>query len=526
MAKQTDQEKVVAMCEFNLFAFAKLINPHYSYGDIHEEVFAWLSDPDANERQLLLLPRGHLKSHCLAVYAVWRITYKPWVSIVYLSAGEDLAKDQIYAIKNMMTSDTYKYYWPEMLNDDEGRREQWSAYSFNVDHPERKRRGIRDHTIIVKTVRSNAIGLHCDELLPDDVVVPVFAETGAGRSEVRRALAQFTSILNPGGRIKAVGTRYHPDDAYQDMIDAEYPIWVPELQAFKGKSKLWDIFQREAESIGNGTGNFIWPRIVNEDTGESYGFDHQILAIIRADYESKGQIAQYYCQYYNDPNAVTLQRIDRNSFQYYDKKHLTGSHGSLKIGGKRLSVFAAMDVAWSRAATADYTAISVIGVDEDNIVYVLDLAQFKTSTFADYYEKVLDLHMKWGFKKIRVETNSGGFFVQQELERYCRMNGNMLTIEGKATVSNEGKKPERHSAALEWRYDAKMIWHFRGGHIPELEDQIILENPKHDDLVDALVASIEISKPPGKRSSDRRTTYVENNVHYDTRFGGRRGRAA
>jgi hypothetical protein len=92
------------------------------------------------------------------VYAVWRITYQPWNTFVYLSSQEDLAKAQLYVIKSMMTSDRYRLYWPEMFNDD-GKDGTWSAYAFDVDHPERKERGIRDHTMIVKTVKSNSQGL-------------------------------------------------------------------------------------------------------------------------------------------------------------------------------------------------------------------------------------------------------------------------------------------------------------------------------------------------------------------------------
>jgi hypothetical protein len=520
-----NKQEVIDLCEVNFFAFMKLLNPHYFYGDIHEEFAAWLSNPFANERQLGLLPRGHLKSHILACYAVWRITYSPWITIVYLSAGEDLAKDQVYAMKNMMTSDTYRRYWPEMLKRDEGQREQWSAFSFNVDHPERKRRGIRDHTIIVKTVKSNAIGLHCDLLLPDDVVVPQFADTAVGRAEVSRSLAQYTSILNPGGEIKAVGTRYNPEDAYQDMIDADYPLWNQEEQQFEGRAQLWDIFERESEDNGDGTGNFLWPRVYDPETGEGYGFDAQILAIIKADYESKGQIEQFYCQYYNDPNAINLQTISRGSFQYYDRKNIRPVGGSVYYGEVKLGVFAAMDVAWTVSDKADYTAIAVIGVDHDNNVYILDLAQFKTTNFAEYYDEVIHLHYKWGFRKIRVETNAGGTFVKQELERFIRQNGNQLSVEGKPTVKAQGAKPERHAATLEWRYDQKKVWHYRGGLVPDLEDQIILTKPRHDDLVDAFVAAIEISKPPGKRVTSP-TTFIEENVYYDTRFGGRRGRVA
>ncbi len=122
------KQEVIDICRTNFFAFLKLLNPLYQYGDVHERLCAELSKPDANPRILALLPRGHFKSHIAAGYCTWRITYQPWITIVYLSAGEDLAKDQIYAIKNMMTSDTYRKYWPEMLYEDEGRREQLCAF--------------------------------------------------------------------------------------------------------------------------------------------------------------------------------------------------------------------------------------------------------------------------------------------------------------------------------------------------------------------------------------------------------------
>lgn len=518
------KQDVIEECRHNFFAFLRLLNPQYQYGDVHEEFSAWITRPDANPRQLGLLPRAHLKSHIIAGYCAWRITFKPWVTITYLSAGEDLAKDQIYAIKNMMTSDVYRKYWPDMFHPDEGRREQWSAYSFNVDHPERKRRGIRDHTLIVKTVKSNAIGLHCDELILDDVVVPAFAYTHTGRSELNRALSQFTSILNPGGTIKAVGTRYFPEDAYQNMIEAMVPIWDEEAKLFNGQRALWEIFERTVEDEGNGTGRFLWPRVTDPNTGEGYGFDPQTLAIIRAEYESKGEKVQFFCQYYNDPNAVDTQRIGRGSFQYYDKENLEVRGREVFAGQERLSVFAAMDVAWTEEKSSDYTAIVVVGLDTDGFIYLLDMTQFKTSNFAEYYEEVVLLSRKWHFKKVRIETNAGGKFVQQELERMIRKNGDSLAVDGKPALRTLGSKRERHAATLEWRYDAKSIWHYKGGLTPELEEQIVLERPRHDDLVDALCAAIEISKPPGKRQRFR--PEMDTNIIYDNRFGGRRSRVA
>ena len=505
--------------ESDLYEFAKYINPHYVYGEIHEKVFRWLSDPKAKDHQLLLLPRGHLKSHCIAVWTVWEITRKPWSTFVYLSAGEDLASAQMYAIKNMLSCDEYNTLWPEMINPEEGKRDKWTSWAINVDHPERKKRGIRDNTIIIKTVKSNAIGLHCSHLVLDDVVVPRYAYSEVGRREVQQSVSQFASIKNPGAITKAVGTRYHPKDLYDSLSGAYKSIWDEEGE-FVGKEQLWDIFEEKVETFGDMSGSYLWPRTICPVTGEWYGFDRNILSSIRAQYESTGQMEQFYAQYYNDPNDPDSHRLARDQFQYYDKRSLQEQEGNWIYNGKKLNVYAAMDVAWTQNNTSDYTAIAVIGVDSDGFIYVLDLDRFKTSDFQVYYDRVIALAHYWGFRKIRVETNAGGKLVKQELERLIRVNGQVLIIDAKATTKHEGNKFERHAAVVEPRYKQGTIFHFKGGLTPELEEEIVLERPRHDDLEDALCAAIEISKPPGARQDNRNSSGGNVVIHH--RFGGRR----
>ena len=494
------------------------------YGNIHEKVFRWLADPEAHKRQLLLLPRGHLKSHCIATWCAWEITRKPWTTIVYLSAGEDLAKDQLYAIKNMMTSDAYSRLWPDMINNREGDREQWSAYSFNVDHPSRKQRGIRDHTIIVKTIKANFIGLHCDSIVFDDVVVPRNAYTDTGRQEVGKALSQCTSILNAGGIIKSVGTRYHPEDAYQDMKAAMYRIWDESERQFVSESPLWDIMEEVVEDEADGTGNFLWPRSVSPIDGNWYGFDTQQLEIIRSDYVSKGEQAQFYAQYYNNPNDESTNVIDRSCFQYYDPKYLKTDMGGASFKDKRLKVYAAMDVAWTEASesggkAADYTAIAVVGLDSDGYYYVLDLDRFKTSSFTVYFDSIMRLSQKWGFRKIKIETNSGGKLVANEIERMAREAGGVISVIGKSNTGVSAKsKAMRQYAVVNPKYELKSIFHRRDGLTSILEEEIILERPPHDDLVDALGMALEDAKPPMK---SKQYLDADHKVITDARFGGR-----
>ena len=525
--KRDYQKQIIDACEHNFFAFLTTMNPYYMYGDIHQDAADWLGDPAANLRQLLLFPRGHLKSHIMAGYCAWRITYEPWLTIGYLASQDDLAKAQLYAIKQMMTSDIYTMLWPEMFTEQKnikGERGTWSAYAFDVDHPSRRARGVRDHTMIIKTVKSNAQGLHCDGLIFDDVVVPAFADTATGRKELSRSLGYFSSILNPGGWIKTAGTRYHPEDAYESMISAMIPIWDENTGDFSDEIPAWAVMEEVVEDSPNrsGVGNFLWPRAESPHDNQKYGFDIVELAKIKADYVSHQGLVHFFSQYYNDPNDVGTQRIGKETFQYYEPKYVSVRNDKVLFKGDRLNVYAAMDVAWTTEDRSDYTAIAVIGVNSDGFIYILDLDRFRTSDFLTYYERVQALQHKWFFRRLLVETNAAGSFVAQEIENHVRRNGGSLVVDKRATTSRTGSKLENWGAILEPRYHSKSVFHARGGLTQALEEELISSKPRHDDLKDSLCAAISISRPPaGRRPVDyERINEQQSNILYG-RFGGR-----
>ena len=206
-------KEIKAAAESDLYTFARLINPLRVYGDIHKDVYRWLQSDNAGN-QLLLLPRAHMKSHCIAVWCAWWITKYPETTILYLSATAELAEKQLYDVKNIMESPIYQRYWPNMINPEEGKREKWSVSKIAVDHPKRKLEGIRDWTVASAGLTTNTTGWHADVVVADDVVVPDNAYTQEGRDRVKNAMSQMTSIRNAGGFTKACGTRYHPADIY------------------------------------------------------------------------------------------------------------------------------------------------------------------------------------------------------------------------------------------------------------------------------------------------------------------------
>lgn len=521
---RTDRAAAAEILENDLWAFAKYINPHYCYGDIHETIFRELAN-DEEDYLLILLPRGHLKSHCIAVWCVWQITKDPTATMVYLSAGEDLAAAQIYAIKGMITCDRYRALWPDMINKEESKREKWTAMGFIVDHPQRKKMGIRDMTIIIKTVKSNAAGLHCDYLVFDDVVTDKNAYTELGRREVKASVSMFASIKNPGAKTKGVGTRYHPRDLYYDFKNARVPVWVEDFYGkgkgeFDGEEDLWFILEEIAETSGGDlTGDYLWPRTISAVDGKPYGFDPRTLSAKRAEFFSLGENAQFYAQYYNDPNDPSSESVDRDAVQYYNAKHVLFNDGSYYYKDRKLNVFAAMDVAWTVNTSSDYTAIAVIGVDWENNIYVLGLDRFKTKDFDTYYKRIINLQSQWGFRKIHIESNAGGIFVANEVKRLAKLNGANLVVKPKAATANEGKKEERHLATLIPRVKNGGVYFTKGGLTNVIIEEIVLERPPHDDLKDSLTQAIEISYTPSKQAVGTNNVV---RIRAHKRFGGLR----
>lgn len=495
----------------DLFSFAKLVNPQYVYGEVHKKVFRFLQDT-SHPNQLVLLPRGHLKSHCIAVWCAWWITKHPETSIMYISATTTLAEAQLYAIKNILASDVYTRYWPEMIHPEEGKREKWSSGAIRVDHPRRRQEGTRDDTVFAAGLTTNTTGLHADVVVSDDVVVPENAYTKENRDKTAAAMSQMASILNTGGMIKACGTRYHPQD--------QYSIWIEQfMQVFDATGEIveerpiWDIMEEVVEVDGV----FLWPRTARPSDGKMFGFNFDELNRIYAMYTDK---VQYYAQYYNNPNDPESARMDETRFQYYDPSKLSYSYGNWYYDNKKLNLTAAIDFAYTTSKKSDYTAIAVVGIDCDHNVFILGLDRFKTDKIQVYYERVELMYEKWGFRKLRAEATAAQSIIVGDLKDRIKQNGGTIRVDANKPNRNQGSKDERVRAVLEPRYDNMQMWHYKGGYIPMLEEELTLSRPPHDDLKDVVAAAVEVAKAPrAPREREIPRNMVQAHL-FNNRFGG------
>ena len=493
----------------DLAVFIKLVAPHLLLGSIHEELIQWWTRQEGKNNQLVLLPRGHMKSKLVAYRTAWWITKHPETTILYVSATADLAEKQLYAIKQIIDSPIYRRYWPDMTNIEEGKREKWAVAEIAVDHPQRKLEGIRDATCKAVGLTSNTTGFHADVVVLDDIVVPGNAYTEDGRDKVASAYSQLASIENPGASEWVVGTRYHPKDIYDTMVSMKEVLYNANGE-IDTEDEVYELFQKVVETDGE----FLWPKQTRGD-GKIFGFDDKELARIKAKYVDN---TQFYAQYYNNPNSNETARINADKFQYFDRAILQNKEGDWYIRDRKLSIYASIDFAFSLRKTADYTALVVVGVDSQGNFYVLDIDRFKTDRIIDYYQHIVKSWEKWGFRKIRAEVTVAQQTIVKELkESYLKPNGIALSIDEFRPTRSLGDKNERVGAILEPKYDNMQVWHYKGGNCQSLEEELTMAHPPHDDIKDALANAIAISIIPKQRVG---TYSLGKNIMTHSRFGG------
>lgn len=500
--------------EQDLVKFINIVHPQRVLGSIHEEVIRWWCRDDSKSHQLLLLPRDHGKSALVAYRVAWEVVKNPTIRVLYISSTANLATKQLKFIKDILASKTVRMLWPELVNEDEGKREKWTETEISVDHPLRKAEAVRDPTVFTAGLTTGIVGLHCDIAVLDDVVVGENANTEEGRNKVQTQYSFLSSIEGTEAREWVVGTRYHPNDLYSELL-------AMAVEEFDGDGELvsedplYEIFERAVEDVGDGTGQFLWPKQARYD-GKYFGFDQNILARKRAQYLDK---TQFRAQYYNDPNDMESAPIQRDSFQYYSKEYIQFYNGNTFYNGRKLNVFAGIDFAYTTGEKSDFTAIVVVGVDAHNNYYILDIERFKTDRIKEYFDRILMLHQKWNFRKIRAEITSGQSVIVKDLkENYIKPYGLMLSVEEARPHMKQGSKEERIHASLSPRYDNMQMWHYRGGNCELLEGELVLQHPPHDDIKDCLAGIMEIAVSPSMEIYGNPRDRFNDVTH--KRFGG------
>lgn len=526
--------------ETSLYYYAQLMFPNRYFGDVHEQMFKFFENSltksmknGDGDNAAALIPRDHQKSFCIAVACSWAITKYPWFTVTYVSSNPTLAERQLTVIKNIFKSDTHRELWPNMLNYEVDVRTKeldhkpqgtWTKTEIAVDHPQRPA-SEKDPTIAATSAKSTNTGAHYKMCIFDDLVTNENYRSAAEREDIREVYQSYASIATTGSIKWMVGTRYGANDLYADLKEKTYSVYDDDGNETEVKP-LWSWFERVVEDSRNkdGSGQYVWPRMQMPD-GNWYGFNQTELGKKRAE---AFNLELFYSQYYNDPNAASVDKITQDCFMYLQPNMLEQRQGRWFYGNKELKLSCGMDLAFSegsgiRKVKRDYTAISVVAWDNEGYLYILALERFQTDRAEVYYEKLIDMHQYWDFREVTVETNAGGNVIANFVQDEIRRAGYTLVVKHQSKNQREGTKEERNAQLFEPLYRNKSVYHTKGGYTKLLEEELRLARPPHDDLKDSVWIAVSNSQRPSRPKFA--TNRKRNVVNASSRFLSRRRRA-
>lgn len=426
---------------------------------LHASIIHNVSD---NQASMDLAPRGHGKSTIGDVdFCITKVLRNPDIRIMIGSKTQTQASA---FLKEIRTHFEQNVNLIRIFGDWKKSRDNvWNDKEFTVNR----------RTVIKKEATVSALGAsgavvskHFDIIIGDDLVGFENARTEAQRKVLKEWFySSLYPTLEPDGEIHILGTRYSPMDLYEDLI----------------KSKNYKINVQQAITIKDGQEYSLWEskfsleklRSIREEAG---------LIIFNMQYQNntelaKGKIFKYkYFKHFEeydidyDLNRVRVKVLDSQGVPYWIP----------------VRIYMGADLAISEDETSnnDYFVLTVIGVDKNKNVYVLDYLKERL-TFNAQLNAILD-YGKNKFpmvERIGVETVQYQKSLAQEIRRLS-----LLPVVNIQTSKDKVTRAMRRSALFE---NGK-VW-FRIG-MDDLEECLLLfPEVDHDDLFDGLDFALTVA---------------------------------
>lgn len=165
-------------------------------------------------RKLLVMPRGTFKSSIGVVgYSIASLTKDPNVRILIDSEKYDNSKNFIREIKGKVSDPVFKLLYGDWI---EGG--SWTEGEVVIS----KRTIVKkEANLTASGIGAGKTGQHYDKILHDDLNSHENSQNPEQRRKVLIHYKMNTSILDPGGEIVVIGTRYATDDVIGFILDNE-----------------------------------------------------------------------------------------------------------------------------------------------------------------------------------------------------------------------------------------------------------------------------------------------------------------
>lgn len=311
-----------------------------------------------NQYGLYLMPRESLKTTLFVEsYITKYILDNPNGRVLLICDSATPARERVRAIQKYLESEAAAVYSPEIKSRIKN-AVQWTESRIMFAG-----RDVKEPNLTACGVDQPATGGHYDLIIGDDVVNENDRSSDAVRLQKREWLPNLFYLGENYTQLWFIGTRWHPQDLYQTIID-EYPNFEVYLQSiYNADGTVWLPETYTPERIENAKRNPVM-------------FSHQLLNLPIA-----GEDKQVYLEWFKDAERPAREDL--------------------------ILVVIGVDPAYSEkdAKKACYKAIAVMGVDKQKRVWLLDGAITHDTLETVRTEYLLNLYERWQPEYIRVEDN-------------------------------------------------------------------------------------------------------------------------
>jgi hypothetical protein len=166
----------------------------------------------SGRQKLILIPRGHLKSSIVTVgYTIQRLLINPNIRILITNAVWDKARMFLTQITESLSSSAL----PSLFGPFKGKG-RWTLDEITI--AQKKLNTKRGPSIATAGVEKSLTGTHYDLIIHDDLVDRENTSTKEQKEKVLKFYKDSLSLLDPGGEMIVIGTRWATDDLYGHLI--------------------------------------------------------------------------------------------------------------------------------------------------------------------------------------------------------------------------------------------------------------------------------------------------------------------
>ena len=423
-------------------------------------------------KRFLALPRGTAKTSLVQAYAAWRVVKNPNLAVFFTSEEKALSLDSVAQIMEYLATPRIESRYGKFKSD-----KGWQRGKFTVKKRTMPR---KEPTMMAGGVDVSSQGRHFDLIIADDLQ-GLTNNTPEGIAKVKEYLRLLWPILNPGGELIWICTRWDFEDVAGDI-----------LHEIKQDYNSWD-------HLGDrgffGCNAWIGDEDVFPDAELNEPLFPSILPKEELDRLRQTMSAYHFStQYENNPLPSTNAYFKLTDFQRVPE------YDTEQAIFQGLTFYMGVDPASGTQGVrrGDDTAIVVIGVKGEGSsrsIYVVDATggQWKPKQIL---EQIDIMNEKWRPRSIALETTGPGKFFVAMLKEWMRSEGKYLPIKEVTHAGTTETKADR-IARMEPMYRAHSVFHVQHLKNSKLEMQLMRFLPggaTHDDYPDAMAMATEIIK--------------------------------